>query len=79
MHEYKGAMKNADSAIVFYSNHALELKRMPPLPINSVVKGFEKDDLIVLTDKKALTDFFANQDYTNANLLLMSSGNYDGI
>ena len=29
MHEYTGAMENADEAIVFYSNHALELKRMP--------------------------------------------------
>ncbi len=31
MKEYAGAMDNADEAIVFYSNHALELKRMPLL------------------------------------------------
>ena len=29
MNEYKGSMEQADEAVVFYSGHALELKRMP--------------------------------------------------
>jgi UDP-N-acetylmuramate: L-alanyl-gamma-D-glutamyl-meso-diaminopimelate ligase len=32
MNEYKGAMDAADSAAIFYSQHALELKRLPDLP-----------------------------------------------
>src|ERR1700761_9290658 len=30
--EYRGSLDPADKAVVFYSRHALELKRLPPLP-----------------------------------------------
>jgi UDP-N-acetylmuramate: L-alanyl-gamma-D-glutamyl-meso-diaminopimelate ligase len=30
MNEYSGSMDKADHALVFYSSHALELKRLPP-------------------------------------------------
>ncbi len=52
--EYGGAMDNADEAIVFYSKHALELKRMPPLDPAGNVKGFKKSNLKVITDKNQL-------------------------
>ncbi|MDF2191772.1 Mur ligase family protein [Paraflavitalea sp. CAU 1676] len=79
MTEYKGAMDKADSAAVFYSGHALELKRMPPLPKEKVVEGFGKKGLVVLNQKEELVQWLQSQAYQNANLLLMSSGNYDGI
>jgi UDP-N-acetylmuramate: L-alanyl-gamma-D-glutamyl-meso-diaminopimelate ligase len=79
MSEYKGAMDKADEAVVFYSNHALELKRMPPLDPAVVEKGFDKKGLVVINDKNTLQNWLQKQDYKNANLLLMSSGNYDGL
>ena len=79
MKQYSGAMDQADEAVVFYSRHALELKRLPPLSEAAVAKGFGKDGLKVITDKNELADFLLNQSYANTNLLLMSSGNYDGI
>lgn len=79
MSEYKGAMDKADAGVVFYSNHALELKRMPPLDPAVVEKGFDKKGLVVINDKNKLQEWLQNQDYKNANLLLMSSGNYDGL
>lgn len=79
MKEYKGTMDKADAAAVFYSGHALELKRMPPLPKEKVVEGFGKKDLAVLNQKEELVQWLQSQAYQNANLLLMSSGNYDGI
>jgi UDP-N-acetylmuramate: L-alanyl-gamma-D-glutamyl-meso-diaminopimelate ligase len=79
MKEYNGAMDKADAAAVFYSGHALELKRMPPLPREKVVEGFGKKDLVVLNQKEELVQWLQSQSYQNANLLLMSSGNYDGI
>ena len=42
MSEYRDSMRQADQAVVFYSNHALELKRMPPLPKENVLEGFGK-------------------------------------
>ena len=79
MQEYNGALELANEAVVFYSNHALELKRMPPLPKEVVEKGFNKQGLHVFTTKSELDIYLKNLDYNNANLLLMSSGNYDGL
>ncbi|MCU0322706.1 MAG: Mur ligase family protein [Chitinophagaceae bacterium] len=79
MQEYNGALANADVAIVFYSNHALELKRMPPLPKHIVEKGFNKNNLLVLNNKEELLLALENINYEQANLLFMSSGNYDGL
>ncbi|WP_153800726.1 UDP-N-acetylmuramate--L-alanine ligase [Foetidibacter luteolus] len=79
MKEYKGSMDKADVAAVFFSRHALELKRMPDLPKEKVADGFAKPGLAVITDKNELNAWLQHQDYTNSNLLLMSSGNYDGL
>ncbi|HEX4849835.1 MAG TPA: cyanophycin synthetase, partial [Puia sp.] len=79
MREYKGSMDKADDAIVFYSSHALELKRLPELAKKDVYEGFQKDGLMVINEKSILADWLAQQSYKNTNLLLMSSGNYDGL
>ncbi|MBV9988460.1 MAG: peptidoglycan synthetase [Chitinophagaceae bacterium] len=79
MTEYGGAMDKADKAVVFYSKHALELKRMPDLPAQKVIDGFGKDGLLVMNDKETLWKWLQEQDYTEANVALMSSGNYDGL
>jgi len=79
MHEYAGAMDNADEAIVFYSRHALELKRMPMLDPQIVKAGFNKPNLEVITVKEVLEKKLSSIDAKNVNFLFMSSGNYDGI
>ena len=79
MQEYKGAFDQVDSGVVFYSRHALELKRMPDLPAEKVKAGFGKEGLEVINDKAKLLEWLQTQDFTNSNILLMSSGNYDGI
>lgn len=79
MSEYAGAMENADEAIVFYSRHALELKRLPALDPQMVIKGFNKTNLKVITDRKKLEAYLENKDCSNTNFLFMSSGNYEGM
>jgi len=79
MEEYKGAMENADEAIVFYSRHALELKRMKFLDPESVKQGFQKQNLKVITEKKVLEEKLKSNTFNNINYLFMSSGNFDGM
>jgi UDP-N-acetylmuramate: L-alanyl-gamma-D-glutamyl-meso-diaminopimelate ligase len=79
MQEYKGALEQADEAAVYYSKHALELKRMPFLAKEKVYDGFDKQGLQVFNEKSELDKWLKERSYQNANLLLMSSGNYDGI
>ena len=79
MQQYKGALEKTDIAVVFYSKHALQIKGLPELPESYVLEGFDKNGLLVMTDKNALEQWLQAQDYSNTNLVLMSSGNYDGI
>jgi UDP-N-acetylmuramate: L-alanyl-gamma-D-glutamyl-meso-diaminopimelate ligase len=78
MVQYKDVMNNADVAAIFYSSHALGLKRMPELSKEKVIEGFNKKELSVINKKEELTSWLEQQFYKNANLLLMSSGDYDG-
>ncbi len=79
MSQYNGALAKADTAIVFYSKHALELKRMPDLPADKVREGFNQPGLMVMNQKEDLQNWLENKSFDQANLVLMSSGNYDGI
>lgn len=79
MKEYKGTMEAADLAAVFYSRHALELKKMPELPKQAVIDGFAKGNLEVMTDKNELVTWLSDKQYKNANVVFMSSGNYDDL
>ena len=79
MNEYGGAMANADESIVFYSHHALELKRMNFLEPAIVKEGFKKENLVVINERHELEEKLRKYDFKNANYLFMSSGNYDGM
>ncbi len=79
MPHYAGALDAADAACVFYSPHAMEIKRMPPLPAEKILGGFGKAGLTVLTDRQSLEKWITAQQSAHQNLLLMSSGTYDGM
>lgn len=80
--EYTDSMNAADDAIVFFSKHALELKGLPDLDINTVQKHFGRNDLSVINDKTQLEQKVGGllKDIGKpVCLLLMSSGTFDGI
>jgi UDP-N-acetylmuramate: L-alanyl-gamma-D-glutamyl-meso-diaminopimelate ligase len=79
MHEYAGSMVISDELILFYIKYALELKRMPMLEPQSVIAGFNKSNLEVITVKEQLEKKIKSIDTYNTNFLFMSSGNYEGI
>ncbi len=79
MPHYAGALDAADSACVFYSPHAMEIKRMPPLAAEAIVAGFAKPGLTVLTQRHEVEKWIESQRNVCENLLLMSSGSYDGM
>lgn len=79
MKEYNGVLQPADEAVVFFSRHALELKRMPELPRQAVKKGFSKDGLQVFNEREELENWLNENNYQNAVVVFMSSGNYDGL
>lgn len=79
MNEYTGAMDLADEGVVFFSKHALELKRLPDLSPEVIAQGFGRNDLHIFHERSQLEAFLDAQTYQQTNLLMMSSGNYDGL
>lgn len=79
MKEYEGVMELADEAVVFYSRHALELKRLPDLKKEVIARDFGKEGLQVLNRREELEAWLTETDFRNCIVLFMSSGNYDGL
>lgn len=77
--EYKGALDAADVAVVFYSPHALEIKKLEAITKEQIANAFERDDLIIYTNPEEFRAFLLSQNFNNKALLLMSSGNYGGL
>ncbi|HEY5686810.1 MAG TPA: Mur ligase family protein [Yeosuana sp.] len=77
--EYKGALDAADVAVVFYSPHAVEIKKLEKVTHEQIANAFERDDLIIYTNPDDFKEFLFSQDFSNKALLLMSSGNYGGL
>ncbi|MDN3492692.1 UDP-N-acetylmuramate--L-alanine ligase [Winogradskyella bathintestinalis] len=77
--EYKGALDAADVAVVFYSPHAVEIKKLEEVTTDQIANAFERDDLIIYTNPSEFKDFLFAQNFDNKSLLLMSSGNYGGL
>ena len=77
--EYKGALDAADVAVVFYSPHAVEIKKLEEVTETQIANAFERDDLIIYTNPEAFKNFLFSQKFDNKSLLLMSSGNYGGL
>ena len=77
--EYKGALDAADVAVVFYSPHAVEIKKLEEVSERQIANAFEREDLIIYTNPEDFKDFLFSQSFDNKSLLLMSSGNYGGL
>ena len=77
--EYKGALDAADVAVVFYSPHAVEIKKLEEVTHEQIANAFERDDLIIYTNPDDFKQFLFSQNFDNKALLLMSSGNYGGL
>lgn len=77
--QYKGAMQDADTAIVFFDPEVVKHKRLPEITPEDVKKGFGNDKLSVFTDNSLLIDTLAREDYSNTVLLIMTSGNFSGV
>lgn len=77
--EYQGALDAADTAVVFYSPHAVEMKNLEPISEEQIANAFQRDDLVIYTDPAKFREYLFSQNFNNTSLLLMSSGNYGGL
>ena len=77
--EYKGSMELADEAIVYFNPHTIAHKKLKPITEEQVKAAFGGNNVRVCTDSQELLSDLLSMDFSNKNLLMMSSGNFDGI
>ena len=77
--EYKDSLKSADIAVLFYDPKAIKNKGLSEIDDKMIKKAFNDNKLIVFSNSGQLSDFLLSQSYVNANLLIMSSGNYASL
>ncbi|NLA24498.1 MAG: peptidoglycan synthetase [Bacteroidales bacterium] len=76
--QYKNTMEMADTAIVYYNKQVIAHKNLENIEPQTVEKEFG-GNVMVFTNSKDLQNYLKSLNWENKNLLMMSSGNFDGI
>ncbi|MEQ8907563.1 MAG: Mur ligase family protein [Vicingaceae bacterium] len=77
--EYSGCMSAADEAVVYFNPKAIEHKGLDMIQSEDVAKAFLPSKVNVFDDSAEVKRWVEAQDLKNSVLLLMTSGNFDGI
>ena len=75
---YEGAMIAADEALVYFNPEVVHHKKLEAISIQQVSEGFG-GSVEVKDNTEDVLSFIRSQKWNNAVLLMMSSGNFDGI
>ena len=76
--QYKGAVEAADFAYIFFSEHTLKMKKLPPITKEDIQANFGHKRLKVFNHRGELHRALKNHKWNNKNLLMMSSGTFAG-
>jgi UDP-N-acetylmuramate: L-alanyl-gamma-D-glutamyl-meso-diaminopimelate ligase len=76
---YKGSMDHADEPIVYFNPHTIEHKKLKPITEQQVKNAFGNSGIKIFTDSKKMYDYLLDKDHRNTVILMMSSGNFDGM
>lgn len=79
LNEYAGSMNLADEAIVYFNPHTIAHKKLKQITPEQVHQAFGRKDLKVFTKSEDVTNYLISKNWDNKVLLMMSSGNFDGV
>jgi len=77
--EYKDSMKDADEAYVYFNPKTIEHKHLASITPEQAAEAFGGKNIEIFTDSNLLLKKLHSLTYQNKNLLMMSSGNFDGV
>lgn len=75
---YLNTMNAADEALVYFNPDVVKHKKLDPITLDEVKKGFG-GNVVVVDKTKDVQAFIHSKTWTNSVLLMMSSGTFDGI
>ncbi len=73
---YSNTFNKPDKAIIFYDPTVSAKKNIAPLQEAELKNAFNRQDLLIVETPEQLISLLEQQNWENANLLLMSSGNF---
>lgn len=76
---YDQTMQLADEALVYFNPHTIAHKKLEPIEADEVRRAFGTDNVRVYTDAALLVNDLRAMQWQDTNLLLMTSGNFDGV
>ena len=79
LYQYNGTMQGADVAYVYFNKQTLKHKKLEDLSAEDVKNAFGGENVTVLNSSEEMVDHLLEMKWEQQNLLLMSSGNFDGI
>jgi UDP-N-acetylmuramate: L-alanyl-gamma-D-glutamyl-meso-diaminopimelate ligase len=65
--------------LVYFNPHTIEHKKLAPISPGMVLDAFGGQNIQVFTDSSELRNYLLSKTWSNCNLLMMSSGTFDGI
>ena len=79
LEHYKGTLDAADTAVVFYSPQAVEIKKLDSVSKIQIETAFEREDLTIFTDPIPFKNYINSLKFAQKTVLLMSSGSYGNL
>ena len=79
LEQYKGTLNAADTAVVFYSPQAVEIKKLDSVTETQIETAFERENLIIFTDPNRFKNYITSLEFVQKTVLLMSSGSYGSL
>jgi len=76
---YNGSLSKATAAFIYFNPHAIELKKLAHLTLDSVSKAFGTGNIKVYDDSEKMFSFLKSQSYSSPVYLFMSSGDFNGF
>jgi len=76
---YNGTLAECSVGLVYFSPHAIELKKLKYLSKEAVSKAFGGDNIRVYDNSEEMFSFIKSQNYKSPVYLFMSSGDFDGF
>tara|TARA_B100000900_G_scaffold85578_2_gene69305 strand:- start:16708 stop:18027 length:1320 start_codon:yes stop_codon:yes gene_type:complete len=79
LNEYENSMNIVDIAIIYYNTETIKQKKLRDISKEEILNAFKRKDLIVFTNSNKLEKYLKSIKSNNQNILLMSSGNFNGM
>ncbi len=79
LEQYRDSMADADTAWIYYNPETVKHKKLAFFQPDTVYKTFGTPNVEVFTDSKVLLQKIEQTNWRDKNLLVMTSGNFNGI